>query len=194
MGKKEILNRLAIDVYHRSNRLFDALVILISSQKDYSFKKPLLCLDEKVIFDKRQLRKNCVLLGIYLQHALIFQLTPHVSDISRFAISAYLLDEYPSETTEFQYAKLNQIYFTEMGLFDDIRNMKYPLHYGMPQLPQKDSFGEYEFHRYAVWLIENSLIERRPVFDMCLTTDVFAALLSWQKFVIEDIDRNDFVF
>lgn len=187
------LNKLSLDVYRRSMRLFDIMCTLIDENDGFTFKQPIFFKNSKVVFDKQRLRRNCVLLGIYLQHTLIDSLTDRALEISRTAIFIYLLVEHPDTSFEDRCATLERIYNNKMYIFDDIRNMKHPLHFGMPDLPKKGSNADNEFYRYAVWLNENSLLEPSPLFDMVFTTDTVISLVSWYKTMVTDLDPIDFI-
>lgn len=187
------LNQLSLDVYRRSMRLFDIMCTLIDENDGFSFKQPLFFKSKKVVFDRQRLKRNCVLLAVYLQHTLIDTLTDHAHDISRTAIFVYLLVEHPGTSFEDRCATLERIYNNKMYVFDDIRNMKHPLHVGMPDLPKKDSTAGNEFYRYSVWLNENSLLEPSPLFDMVFTTDTVISLVTWYKTMVTELNPIDFI-
>lgn len=189
-----VINQLSIDVYRRCLQLSNNVSSLIQNQKQYTFKQPFLLNSSKTIFDRQRLKRNSVLLGVYLQHTLINQLTPYAVDILKSALFVYLTNEYPSSSFENRYSNMEHIFNSEMYVFDDIRNMKHPLHVGIPDLPNKDSLADNEFYRLTIWLIENSLIDPSPLFDAIFVAEIYSCISTWFMSTIEDIRPSDFVF
>lgn len=175
--------KLANDIYGRSQILYELLSTQVA-QKSYG---------DILGFDEKALNKNATLLGIYLQHKLTSQITELALDLSYFAIAGYILDAFSDATLEERTEKLNQIFYEEMGKFDDIMQGKAPVHYGLGGLPIPGSFTDNEFYRYTVWLIENSLCDRRPIFDFDCTSAVFDIINSWFMKTVELIAPDDFL-
>jgi hypothetical protein len=185
---------LAVSVYQRSLQLFNIMCSLIDDQPNYTLKQPFLFKGNKTVFDRQRLKRNSVYLGIYLQHMLIDQLTERAFDISEMAVFSYLTFEHPSASTEEKYATTTRIIGTKMCVFDDIRNMRHPLHVGASELPKKGSGADNEFYRLSVWLIENALLEPTPVFDPIFITETLMCITTWFESAIRDIHPSDFVF
>lgn len=191
MYNDSVLFRLSVDVYNRSKILFESLQDLVESS-DYKFKKFTFFNSSDICFSKAQLRKNSILLSIYLQHILIHQITSRVLEITKFAIYNYLLDKYPLSTTGRRYEKLNTILNYEMGRFDDIKNKRAPLHVGMSFMPVDGSVADDDFYRYTIWLIENSLCDPSPFFDAFFVLKVSSCLSNWYIATIKSINRDEY--
>jgi hypothetical protein len=187
------LNQLSLKMHQRSMRLFEIMCSLIDENDGFTFKQPLLFKSSKVVLDRQRLKRNCVLLGIYLQHTLIDTLTDRAREISRTTIFIYLTIEHPDTSFEDRCATLERIYHNKMYIFDDIRNMKHPLHVGIPTLPIPGSVADNEFYRYSVWLMENSLLDPSPLLNATFTADTVISLVSWYKTMVTDLDPIDFI-
>lgn len=186
------LNKLILAVYFRSLRIFDAMLSLINDHPEFTFKQPLFFKSKKTVFDKQRLKRNSVLLGIYLQHTIIDKYTDQAFAISEMGIYAYLTFEHPSASREEKRETVNKISSSKMLVFDDINMGRHPLHVGSTVLPVKGSFSDNPFYRYAVWLVENSLSTPAPLYGIVFITEVVASLTFWFSTVVEELNPEDF--
>lgn len=181
------LNKLILGIYFRSLRIYDAMCSLISEYPEFSFKHTLFFKNKNTVFDKQRLKLNSILLGIYLQHTILDKFTNKAFSISEMAIYTYIAYEHPSASREEKREKVDRIINTEMFVFDDINMGRHPLHVGSTALPVDGSFSDNPFYRYSVWLVENSLSDPVPLYEIAFITEVVSSLVSWLSSVSEEL-------
>ena len=186
------LYQLSFLSYQRGLNLFNCMVSLIGDYPEITFKEPLLFKGKKTVLDKHRLKRNAVLLGIYLQHTLIDNLTDHAFEISENAIFSYLTIEHPTTTPEERFATTQRLVKTKMCVLDDILSKKHPLHVGCPDLPQDGSISDNEFYRYSIWLIENSMPVPSCYSDIMFVSETVACLVAWFTSTEKEIHASDY--
>ena len=173
------VDRLASGVFRRSLSLYDSISEVIQSQRGYSFKSIFSIFNRDFLVSKSLLLENSIKVGVFFQNVIISDHTDRVSEICGVALFKYLSDKFPSETRDLVFARLNDLYRKEMPVMGDIYNMVHPLHYGETTAPSSGYLADNLYYRFSVWILENSLTDPMPHYNIELITKIVVCLTDW---------------